>query len=78
MPNPAAVAYEAYREVWNATATNNTYMVSWAHVSEAEKKAWWAVVRKLASTVISGLTDQESNEGNSRERTEAANERKVP
>ena len=59
MPNPAAVAYEAYREIWNATATNNTYIVSWSHASEWEKKAWWAVVRKLAATVITGLEETE-------------------
>ena len=45
--NPAAVAYEAYREHWNKCATNNTYMVSWSYASPHEKEAWWKVVRAL-------------------------------
>lgn len=50
MPNPAAVAYEAYRQYWNCHGvTNNTYLVPWDCVSDAEKEAWWSVVRSLFS-----------------------------
>lgn len=56
--NPAAVAYEAYREHWNATATNNTFMVGWEYVSEHEKKAWWSVVRSLIKSQRLAITPE--------------------
>lgn len=49
MPNPACVAYEAYREAWNKTATNNTYMLGWEYLSSVEKGYWWKVVEALFS-----------------------------
>jgi hypothetical protein len=47
MPNPAAVAYEAYRESVNASQHRDVYLLSWGQLSEAEKEAWWCVVRAL-------------------------------
>lgn len=47
MPNPAAIAYEAYRTVRNADPTQGEYLLPWDMLSPEHKTAWWAVVRAL-------------------------------
>ena len=54
MPNLAAVAYEAYRTSLNKSATQGVYLCPWECLTEAEKKAWWAVVERLFNPDIRG------------------------
>ena len=48
MPNPACVAYEAYRKSKHENGTLEVYLLSWDQLSEEEKGHWWAVVRALS------------------------------
>lgn len=54
MPNPACVAYEAYRQYANANCNLSAYLLPWDVLPDAEKKAWWEVVRVLAKTMKGG------------------------
>ncbi len=45
--NPAAVAYEAYRQSKNASQDSTAYLIPWEYLPEHEKLAWWAVVRAM-------------------------------
>ena len=47
MPNPACVAYEAYRKHQNESGKLDVYLVGWQYISDHEKKAWWKVVESL-------------------------------
>jgi hypothetical protein len=46
MPNPACVAYEAYR-THLMDNVGNTNLLPWECLSECERDAWWKVVRAL-------------------------------
>lgn len=60
MPNPAAVAYEAYREARNSDGTSNAFLVGWRYLTKEEKSAWWAVVRALCEKTGIGEGNNES------------------
>lgn len=47
MPNPAAVAYEAYRKYLHESGTTEFYLLPFKELSDEHKAAWWAVVRAL-------------------------------
>lgn len=52
MPNPACVAYEAYR---THLLTSGQDLPPWESLPSTEKKAWWQVVRAILN-LRSGVT----------------------
>lgn len=61
MPNPAAVAYEAYRKVMNETEfLLEAYLWPWEYLVSDEKEAWWAVVAALAKMKTKNLDESNS------------------
>lgn len=47
MPNPACIAYEAYRKSKHEHGTTEVYLLSWNQLSKEEHDHWWAVIRAL-------------------------------
>lgn len=47
MPNPAAVAYEAYRTAMNRNREASAYLIPWVYLNDAEKKAWFAAASAM-------------------------------
>lgn len=48
MPNPACLAYEAYRAGMNALPSSTTYLIGWDYLPEEQKQVWWLVVKSLS------------------------------
>ena len=59
MPNPACVAYEAYRKHWNENPTSTSFMVAWQYLPDDEKKAWWSVVGALSKLLTDAKKESE-------------------